>query len=141
MVPSGSGDISLPSSTSCLVSACVQVWCKTSFHGQLFRTLLQIHHLNYSEGANEIVSEGVYSHPHEIWDLACSPFDARLFSTVYRSGETPFFVSCQVVLLQGITYKTPTRNAVELTACFWILNTNVEKYVICAGMPGLLLFE
>ncbi|GAQ90905.1 transducin family protein, partial [Klebsormidium nitens] len=47
----------------------------------------EIHHLHYSEGINEIVSEGVYHHPHEIWDLACSPFDARLFSTVYRHGE------------------------------------------------------
>ncbi|KAK1361115.1 hypothetical protein POM88_045589 [Heracleum sosnowskyi] len=29
-----------------------------------------------------------YKHPNEIWDLASCPFDQRIFSTVFSSGES-----------------------------------------------------
>lgn len=48
----------------------------------------EIHVIQYAENNSDITCEGLYSHPHEIWDLATCPYDSRLFSTVYAaSGE------------------------------------------------------
>jgi WD40 repeat protein len=30
----------------------------------------------------------LFSHPNEIWDLASCPFDQRIFSTVFSTGES-----------------------------------------------------
>ncbi|KAI8028611.1 WD repeat-containing protein DWA2 [Camellia lanceoleosa] len=34
----------------------------------------------------ELVCEGLFSHPNEIWDLSSCPFDRRIFSTVFSSS-------------------------------------------------------
>ena len=36
--------------------------------------------------------EGLFSHPNEIWDLASCPFDQRIFSTVFSSGNLSVLV-------------------------------------------------
>lgn len=47
----------------------------------------QVHLIRLSSGGNELVCEGLFSHPNEIWDLASCPFDQRIFSTVFSSGN------------------------------------------------------
>jgi len=41
-----------------------------------------------SSGGSELICEGLFSHPNEIWDLASCPFDQRIFSTVFSTGES-----------------------------------------------------
>lgn len=48
--------------------------------------LFQVHLIRVSSGGTELICEGLFSHPNEIWDLASCPFDQRIFSTVYSSG-------------------------------------------------------
>ncbi|CAH2036715.1 unnamed protein product [Thlaspi arvense] len=48
----------------------------------------EVHLLRLSSGGSELVCEGLFSHPNEIWDLASCPFDQRIFSTVYSTGES-----------------------------------------------------
>ena len=47
----------------------------------------QVHLIRLSSGGTELVCEGLFSHPNEIWDLASCPFDQRIFSTVYSTGN------------------------------------------------------
>lgn len=49
--------------------------------------VIQVHLIRLSQDGTELVCEGLFSHPNEIWDLASCPFNPRLFSTVYASGE------------------------------------------------------
>ncbi|KAK7846135.1 wd repeat-containing protein dwa2 [Quercus suber] len=46
----------------------------------------EVHLIRVSSGGTELICEGLFSHPNEIWDLASCPFDQRIFSTVYSSG-------------------------------------------------------
>lgn len=46
----------------------------------------EVHLIQISPFGTELTCEGLYSHPHEIWDLASCPFDRHVFSTVYASG-------------------------------------------------------
>ncbi|XP_010498488.1 PREDICTED: WD repeat-containing protein DWA2 [Camelina sativa] len=48
----------------------------------------EVHLLRLSSGGSELICEGLFSHPNEIWDLASSPFDQRIFSTVFSTGDT-----------------------------------------------------
>ncbi|XP_015884079.1 WD repeat-containing protein DWA2 [Ziziphus jujuba] len=48
----------------------------------------EVHLIRLSTGGTELVCEGLFSHPNEIWDLASCPFDQRIFSTVYSTGES-----------------------------------------------------
>ncbi|KAK9112529.1 hypothetical protein Scep_020048 [Stephania cephalantha] len=48
----------------------------------------EVHLIRLASGGTELVCEGLFSHPNEIWDLASCPFDSRVFSTVYSSGES-----------------------------------------------------
>ncbi|CAA7020113.1 unnamed protein product [Microthlaspi erraticum] len=48
----------------------------------------EVHLLRLSSGGTELVCEGLFSHPNEIWDLASCPFDQRIFSTVFSTGES-----------------------------------------------------
>uniref|UniRef100_A0A1J3HFF8 WD repeat-containing protein DWA2 n=1 Tax=Noccaea caerulescens TaxID=107243 RepID=A0A1J3HFF8_NOCCA len=48
----------------------------------------EVHLLRLSSGGSELVCEGLFSHPDEIWDLASCPFDQRIFSTVFSTGES-----------------------------------------------------
>lgn len=48
----------------------------------------EVHLIRLSSGGTELVCEGLFSHPNEIWDLASCPFDQRIFSTVYSTGES-----------------------------------------------------
>lgn len=66
-----------------LISICVLWFLKSmEFWGCLF----QVHLIRVSSGGTELICEGLFSHPNEIWDLASCPFDQRIFSTVYSSG-------------------------------------------------------
>ncbi|RWR90594.1 WD repeat-containing protein DWA2 [Cinnamomum micranthum f. kanehirae] len=48
----------------------------------------EVHLIRLSAPGTELICEGLFSHQHEIWDLASCPFDERIFSTVFVSGET-----------------------------------------------------
>lgn len=50
-----------------------------------------MHLIRVSSDGHELICEGLFSHPNEIWDLASCPFDQRIFSTVFSSGNTTFF--------------------------------------------------
>ncbi|KAL6521710.1 WD repeat-containing protein dwa2 [Orobanche gracilis] len=47
----------------------------------------EVHLIRVSPDGNELFCEGLFSHPNEIWDLASCPFDQRIFSTVFSTGE------------------------------------------------------
>lgn len=46
-----------------------------------------MHLIRLSSDGTELICEGLFSHPDEIWDLASCPFDQRIFSTVFSSGN------------------------------------------------------
>ncbi|RZC48570.1 hypothetical protein C5167_016996 [Papaver somniferum] len=48
----------------------------------------EVHLIKLSSSETELICEGLFSHPNEIWDLASCPFDPRIFSTVFSSGES-----------------------------------------------------
>ncbi|XP_028549306.1 WD repeat-containing protein DWA2 [Dendrobium catenatum] len=48
----------------------------------------EVHFIRLSPYGTELVCEGLFYHPSEIWDLKSCPFDSRIFSTVFTSGET-----------------------------------------------------
>lgn len=48
----------------------------------------EVHLLRLSSSETELICEGLFCHPNEIWDLASCPFDARIFSTVYSTSES-----------------------------------------------------
>lgn len=51
----------------------------------------EVHLIRLSSDANELICEGLFSHPNEIWDLASCPFDPRIFSTVFSSGNSSYY--------------------------------------------------
>lgn len=55
--------------------------------GLLFLMIFQVHLIRLSSDDNELICEGLFSHPDEIWDLASCPYDQRIFSTVFSSGK------------------------------------------------------
>ncbi|KAL0351633.1 UNVERIFIED_CONTAM: WD repeat-containing protein DWA2 [Sesamum calycinum] len=61
----------------------------------------EVHLLRLSSGGTELICEGLFSHPNEIWDLASCPFDQRIFSTVFSSGETYGAAVWQIPELYG----------------------------------------
>ncbi|CAH9107014.1 unnamed protein product [Cuscuta europaea] len=61
----------------------------------------EVHLIRLSAGGTELICEGLFSHPNEIWDLASCPFDQRIFSTVFSSGETYGAAIWQVPELYG----------------------------------------
>ncbi|KAJ7966953.1 WD repeat-containing protein DWA2-like [Quillaja saponaria] len=61
----------------------------------------EVHLLRLSSGGTEIICEGLFSHPNEIWDLASCPFDQRIFSTVYSTGESMGAAIWQIPELYG----------------------------------------
>ena len=46
-----------------------------------------MHLIRLSPAESELVCDGLFYHPNEIWDLKSCPFDHRVFSTVYTSGK------------------------------------------------------
>ncbi|OVA03007.1 WD40 repeat [Macleaya cordata] len=48
----------------------------------------EVHLIRLSSSETELICEGLFSHPNEIWDLSSCPYDPRLFSTVFSSGES-----------------------------------------------------
>ncbi|XWS20865.1 hypothetical protein CRYUN_Cryun30bG0005700 [Craigia yunnanensis] len=38
----------------------------------------EVHLIRLSSGGTELIFEGLFSHPNEIWDLASCPFDQRI---------------------------------------------------------------
>ncbi|KAF4395272.1 hypothetical protein F8388_001659 [Cannabis sativa] len=61
----------------------------------------EVHLIRISSGGTELVCEGLFSHPNEIWDLASCPFDQRIFSTVYFTGESYGAAIWQIPELYG----------------------------------------
>ncbi|XP_020595005.1 WD repeat-containing protein DWA2-like, partial [Phalaenopsis equestris] len=45
----------------------------------------EVHLIRLSSNGTELVCEGLFYHPSEIWDLKSCPFDSRIFSTVFTS--------------------------------------------------------
>ncbi|KAK0576172.1 hypothetical protein LWI29_013198 [Acer saccharum] len=61
----------------------------------------EVHLLRLSSGGTELICEGLFSHPNEIWDLCSCPFDQRIFSTVFSTGETYGAAIWQIPELYG----------------------------------------
>ncbi|KAB1203573.1 WD repeat-containing protein DWA2 [Morella rubra] len=61
----------------------------------------EVHLIRLSSAGNELVCEGLFSHPNEIWDLASCPFEQRIFSTVYSTGESYGAAIWQIPELYG----------------------------------------
>ncbi|KAF8090941.1 hypothetical protein N665_0461s0027 [Sinapis alba] len=61
----------------------------------------EVHLLRLSSGGSELICEGLFSHPNEIWDLASCPFDQRIFSTVFSTGESYGAAIWQIPELYG----------------------------------------
>lgn len=61
----------------------------------------EVHLIRLSSGGTEIICEGLFSHPNEIWDLSACPFDQRVFSTVFSSGESYGAAVWQIPELYG----------------------------------------
>uniref|UniRef100_A0A2N9G437 EIPR1-like beta-propeller domain-containing protein n=1 Tax=Fagus sylvatica TaxID=28930 RepID=A0A2N9G437_FAGSY len=61
----------------------------------------EVHLIRLSSGGTELICEGLFSHPNEIWDLASCPFDQRIFSTVYCTGESYGAAIWQIPELYG----------------------------------------
>ncbi|KAJ0085085.1 hypothetical protein Patl1_09420 [Pistacia atlantica] len=61
----------------------------------------EVHLLRLSSGGTELICEGLFSHPNEIWDLGSCPFDQRIFSTVFSSGESYGAAIWQIPELYG----------------------------------------
>ncbi|KAG6503567.1 hypothetical protein ZIOFF_035883 [Zingiber officinale] len=47
----------------------------------------EVHLIRVSPSGSELICDGLFYHPNEIWDLKTCPFDPRIFSTVFTSGE------------------------------------------------------
>ncbi|RZR73291.1 hypothetical protein BHM03_00022481 [Ensete ventricosum] len=52
----------------------------------------EVHLIRLSTPGLELVCEGLFYHPNEIWDLKSCPFNPRIFSTVFTSGEQSILV-------------------------------------------------
>ncbi|GMP44513.1 hypothetical protein CsSME_00013419 [Camellia sinensis var. sinensis] len=61
----------------------------------------EVHLIRLSSGGTELVCEGLFLHPNEIWDLSSCPFDQRIFSTVFSSGESYGAAIWQIPELYG----------------------------------------
>ncbi|XVF63554.1 hypothetical protein PTKIN_Ptkin09bG0096000 [Pterospermum kingtungense] len=61
----------------------------------------EVHLIRLSSDGTELVCEGLFSHPNEIWDLASCPFDQRIFSTVSSNGESYGAAIWQIPELYG----------------------------------------
>lgn len=66
--------------------------------GLLFLMIFQVHLIRLSSDDNELICEGLFSHPDEIWDLASCPYDQRIFSTVFSSGKQSTIFSFSFLL-------------------------------------------
>lgn len=61
----------------------------------------EVHLIRLNSDGTELFCEGLFSHPNEIWDLASCPFDQRIFSTVFSSGESQGAAVWQMPELYG----------------------------------------
>uniref|UniRef100_A0A2P2JC82 WD repeat-containing protein DWA2 n=1 Tax=Rhizophora mucronata TaxID=61149 RepID=A0A2P2JC82_RHIMU len=61
----------------------------------------EVHLIGLSASGTELICEGLFSHPNEIWDLASCPFDQRIFSTVFSTGESYGAAVWQIPELYG----------------------------------------
>ncbi|XP_078440421.1 WD repeat-containing protein DWA2-like [Wolffia australiana] len=61
----------------------------------------EVHLIRLSPSSAELICEGLFYHPGEIWHLASCPFDGRLFSAVFASGETDGAVVWKIPELYG----------------------------------------
>ncbi|XP_028083269.1 WD repeat-containing protein DWA2-like isoform X1 [Camellia sinensis] len=62
----------------------------------------EVHLIRLSSDGTELVCEGLFSHPNEIWDLSSCPFDRRILSTVFSSsGESYGAAIWQIPELYG----------------------------------------
>ncbi|CAN1322795.1 WD repeat-containing protein DWA2 [Linum perenne] len=61
----------------------------------------QVHLIRLSADGTELICDGLFSHPNEIWDLRSCPFDQRIFSTVYSTDESYGAAVWQIPELYG----------------------------------------
>ncbi|KAK1361323.1 WD40-repeat-containing domain containing protein [Heracleum sosnowskyi] len=61
----------------------------------------EVHLIRLSSSSTELVCEGLFSHPNEIWDLSSCPFDQRILSTVFSSSESHGAAIWQIPKLYG----------------------------------------
>lgn len=63
----------------------------------------EVHLIRLSPSGTELVCDGLFYHPNEIWDLKSCPFDQRIFSTVFTTGETHGAAIWEIPELHGQT--------------------------------------
>lgn len=63
----------------------------------------EVHLIRLSPSGTELVCEGLFYHPNEIWDLKSCPFNQRIFSTVFTTGETHGAAIWEIPELYGQT--------------------------------------
>lgn len=80
----------------------------------------EVHLIRLSSDGNELICEGLFSHPNEIWDLASCPFDPRIFSTVFSSGNSYYSIT-------NIFFSIYFRY-LNLFCFFWWLGCEGESY-------------
>ncbi|XP_023002899.1 WD repeat-containing protein DWA2-like [Cucurbita maxima] len=68
----------------------------------------EVHLIRLSSSGSELICEGLFSHPNEIWDLASCPFDQRIFSTVFSTVQS-------TGLIRNVDYN-PKRKHLLVTA-------------------------
>ncbi|XP_010242861.1 PREDICTED: WD repeat-containing protein DWA2 [Nelumbo nucifera] len=61
----------------------------------------EVHLIRLSSAGTELICEGLFSHPNEIWDLSSCPYNPRIFSTVFSSGESYGAAVWQIPELYG----------------------------------------
>lgn len=65
----------------------LSLWDRDRCSDFVWMEFLQVHLIRMSTSGTELVCEGLFYHPSEIWDLKSCPFDPRIFSTVFSSGR------------------------------------------------------
>ncbi|KAJ0969551.1 hypothetical protein J5N97_022428 [Dioscorea zingiberensis] len=82
---------------------------------------LQVHLIRMSASGTELVSEGLFYHPSEIWDLKSCPFDPRIFSTIFTSelyGQSNAPQRKELVSLKDHSFKVIAQESVGILHSF-----------------------
>ncbi|KAG9153044.1 hypothetical protein Leryth_012305 [Lithospermum erythrorhizon] len=109
----------------------------------------EVHLMRLNQDSSELICEGLFSHPNQIWDLASSPFDLRIFSTVFSDGDTYGAAIWQIPELYGQLNSPQLERIATLDAhnskikcCLYLpisdLDTSKTAQVQSQESPGML---
>ncbi|GLT31354.1 hypothetical protein SLA2020_060960 [Shorea laevis] len=63
----------------------------------------EVHLIWLSSDGTELICEGLFAHPNEIWDLVSCPFDERMFSTVFFTDNCYFSFFMFIFFVRSLT--------------------------------------